>query len=272
MARGPTPSPPTFSPGTIPSGTTETRSGARGTQQKDDGIDAPKSRRVTAILSPAISAAAWRGGRLAGNAPPSNADTPSSNTTHSGLAEAIARSPAGFLTPSIDATAIPRMSSPLPPRQEPRSPSTHDLMQSRPPVPTDTERLPKSTVSKTTASRRCLRHDKARIGGTKAAYWTTCTMVSQVQGNPPRQARPPPRSSPPSPAHRAYARSLAALPPPIREDTAIAQLSQDKIVTGLASEIRPVRDMTQDGEGFAFASRALAATVVTSSPTWSAGA
>ncbi len=42
------------------------------------------------------------------------------------------------------------------------------------------------------------------------------------------------------------------------------KLSQDEVVTGLASEIQPERDViNKDGEGFAFASKALAAAVVT---------
>jgi tRNA A-37 threonylcarbamoyl transferase component Bud32 len=42
------------------------------------------------------------------------------------------------------------------------------------------------------------------------------------------------------------------------------KLSRDEIVTGLASEIQPERDViNKDGEGFAFASRSLAAAVVT---------
>jgi hypothetical protein len=42
------------------------------------------------------------------------------------------------------------------------------------------------------------------------------------------------------------------------------KLSQDEIVTGLSSEIQPERDVVnKDGDGFAFAAKALAAAVVT---------
>ncbi|KAH8878691.1 hypothetical protein GQ53DRAFT_756531 [Thozetella sp. PMI_491] len=56
----------------------------------------------------------------------------------------------------------------------------------------------------------------------------------------------------------------ANIPATAIEYKAPHKLSQDEVVTGLASEIRPERDViNRDGEGFAFASKALAAAVVT---------
>lgn len=98
------------------------------------------------------------------------------------------------------------------PTQYPRIRSVYRSLHSAPTeAPTfASDAIPTSWT--TAASRRCPRHDKLRIEGTKAACWTTCTGGFKNNEFPPPQARPPPRSSPQSPATRPRA-SSHPLPP-----------------------------------------------------------